>query len=348
MEPQNEQTRRVVVDVSIRAILKIIIAAFALSFLFVIRDVLVILFVALVLASIIDPIATFGGRFHIPRAISVVATYVVILFFLTLGFTLIIPPLLTELGGFTGSIVGYWSRLVSRIATVRELSVQYGLLENFQRSLVELEGALGRAAGSVFTTVTGIFGGIISLIATFVVTFYLVVEKDALKKLFQALAPERHQQHFSTMLSEIQRKIGRWLRGQIFLSFLVGFLVYAGLLALRVDYALVLALFAGITEFVPYLGPLIGAVPAILIALTISPMTAGLTALLYLLIQQLENAVFVPRIMARAVGLNPVVTVVALLIGGRVAGIAGILLAIPIVTGISVVLEDVYRRRALV
>ncbi|MEK7516082.1 MAG: AI-2E family transporter, partial [Patescibacteria group bacterium] len=80
----------------------------------------------------------------------------------------------------------------------------------------------------------------------------------------------------------------------------------------------------------------------------ISPTTAALTALLYLLIQQLENAVFVPRIMARAVGLNPMVTVVALLIGGRVAGIAGILLAIPVATGISVVLEDVYRRRALI
>lgn len=348
MDSQSEQTQRVVIDVSIRAILKIVIAAFALSFLFVIRDVLVILFVALVLASIIDPIATFGGRYHIPRALAVVATYLLLLLFLALGFTLIIPPLLTELGGFTGSLVGFWSRVVSRVATVRELSAQYGLLENFQRSLVELEGALGRAAGSIFTTVTGIFGSIISLIATFVVTFYLVVEKDALKKLFQALAPERYQQHLSVLLSEIQRKIGRWLRGQIILSFLVGFLVYVGLLALRVDYALILALFAGITEFVPYLGPLIGAVPAVIIALTVSPMKALFVGLLFIVIQQLENAVFVPRIMARAVGLNPMITVIALLIGGRVAGIAGILLAIPLVTAVSVVLEDVYRRRALI
>lgn len=332
-------------DISVQAILKIVIAAFALSFIFVIRDVLMIFFVALVLASIIDPIATFGGRYRIPRAISVIATYILLIFFVALGLTLIIPPLLTELGGFTGSMVDYWTRFVSRIAAVRELSAQYGLLQNWERSLVELEGALGRAAGSVFSTVTGIFGGLISLVATFVVTFYLVVEKDALKKLFQALAPERHQQRFSALGNEIQRKIGRWLRGQIILSLIVGSLVYVGLLVLRVDYALVLALFAGITEFVPYLGPLIGAIPAVFIALAISPVKAGVVILLYVLIQQLENAVLVPRVMARAVGLNPMITVIALLIGGRVAGVAGILLAIPVVTAISVVLEDVYRRR---
>lgn len=332
-------------DISVQAILKIIIAAFALSFIFVIRDVLMILFVALVLASIIDPIATFGGRYHIPRAISVIATYILLIFFLALGLTLIIPPLLTELGGFTGSMVDYWTRFVSSIAAVRELSAQYGLLQNWERSLVELEGALGKAAGSVFSTVTGIFGGVISLAATFVVTFYLVIEKDALKKLFQTLAPERHQQRLSALGNEIQRKIGRWLRGQVILSLIVGTLVYVGLLILGVDYALVLALFAGITEFVPYLGPLIGAVPAVLIALAISPVKAVVVILLYILIQQLENAVLVPRVMARAVGLNPMVTVIALLIGGRVAGVAGILLAIPVVTAISVVLEDVYRRR---
>jgi predicted PurR-regulated permease PerM len=150
-----------------------------------------------------------------------------------------------------------------------------------------------------------------------------------------------HQEKKVTLvITDIENSLGRWVRGQITLSLIVGFLVYIGLTALGVPSALPLALIAGIFEIVPIIGPTISAIPSILIALALSPILALATAALYFVIQQLENNLIVPTVMSRAVGVNPLITIIALLIGAKLAGIMGVIISVPVVVIIKIIIRD--------
>jgi predicted PurR-regulated permease PerM len=143
----------------------------------------------------------------------------------------------------------------------------------------------------------------------------------------------------------VEEKIGRWLVGQLALGFIIGVFYYVGLSLIGVKSALVLAVFGGFMEFIPYIGPILVGIPIIIIALSQSPLTAALALVIQIAIQQLENHVIVPKVMQKAVGLNPLVSIVALLVGAKLFGIVGMLLAIPVTTSISVVLTEIYRFR---
>ena len=138
----------------------------------------------------------------------------------------------------------------------------------------------------------------------------------------------------------IERKLGAWVIGQLALAVIVGVITYIGLTLLGVEFALSLSIIAGIFEIVPIIGPIISAIPAVLVALTMSPMMALLVAGLFFVVQQLENNIFVPIVMRRAVGIPPIVTILALTIGGKLAGVAGIMLAVPLVVAMQVIFQS--------
>jgi len=204
---------------------------------------------------------------------------------------------------------------------------------------------LVKAAEGIFSTVSGIFGGIVSFFIVLVVTFYMVVEEDSMKRIVWSLAPPRNQPYIMQLINRMQRQIGYWLRGQLILMFLVGFLTWVGLLFLMPEYVLALGLIAGVTEFVPYLGPMLGAIPAVFLAFTVSPFLALLVVILYLIIQQVEGNILVPKIMERAVGLNPIISIAVLMAGLVLGGIIGGLLSIPVATALSVFLKDWVKMR---
>lgn len=174
----------------------------------------------------------------------------------------------------------------------------------------------------------------------------MVVEESAIKKLVWSIAPEKHQPYIMQLINRMQKKIGLWLRGQLILSLVIFILTYTGLSILGVEYALVLALIAGLTEFVPYIGPMLGAIPAVFLAFTQSPTLALFVAGLYYIIQLVENNILVPKIMQKAVGLNPIVSISVLLIGFKVAGVVGAILSIPVATAISVFVQDLFDSKA--
>ena len=147
------------------------------------------------------------------------------------------------------------------------------------------------------------------------------------------------------VFNRMQKKLGLWLRGQLILCLVIFILTYIGLLILGVKYALIIAVIAGLTEFIPYLGPVLGAIPAVFIAFTQSPTLALFTAILYIIIQQIENNFLVPKIMQKAVGLNPIVSIVAIMIGFSVGGVVGALLSIPVATAGTVLVEDMLHNK---
>jgi len=197
---------------------------------------------------------------------------------------------------------------------------------------------------SLFTTVKGFFGGVVTSVVILVLTFYMVAEGEKVHKFLKSLAPVEYQPYIAEITRKMQKKIGAWLRGQLLLGFIIGLASYIGLSILGVKYALLLAVIAGFFELIPYIGPILSAVPAVIIAFSQAPMLALVVLGLYLLIQQTENHLLVPKIMEKATGLNPIVSILALMIGVKLGGIAGAFFAIPLAMMLTVIVEDIFQK----
>lgn len=332
-------------NISIAALFKIAGVLVLFWFFYIIRDIIAVLFASLIAAAVIDPIADWCEKRHIPRTIGVLSIYALLSGILIIAVVLLIPPLAAQTGEFISSLARLVSRTIDQLATLKDFGERYGVLDNVERGISALEAGFTRTVGGVFSTITDALSGIVSVIIFLVISFYLVVEEGALKRMAKILAPVEHHVFLSNLFAKMQLKVGSWLRGQLILSMIIGLMVYVGLLILGVNYALVLALLAALLEFIPYIGPILAAVPALLLAFSVSPLKAGMVLILYFIIQQVENNILVPKVMQKAVGLNPVVSVVAVLVGARLGGVMGILFAIPAVTALDVLLSELFPQK---
>lgn len=334
------EAKKIIIDISSATLIKILFIIVAMFFLFYIRNIVLIVFVSLILASALDPWVDWLQKIKIPRSLSIFLIYLMLIVVLGGAIYLIIPPIVVEVNELSKDFPFYWEKINAGLNRFQSYSDIYGFDPSIQSSLNVFEANIGRAAGNVFNIITSIFGGIVSFFIILVITFYLTVEDQAMKRVLRSLMPIKYQPYFTQLVNRIQEKIGLWLRGQLMLSLIVFFMALVGLTLFQVKYVWVLALFAGVTELIPYLGPFIGAVPAVFIAFTQSPILALWVIILYIIIQQLENHIIVPKVMQKAVGLNPIVIIVVILIGARIAGILGVLLAVPVTTALSVVIGD--------
>jgi len=265
--------------------------------------------------------------------------YLILALVLSSVIYLIIPPIVEEIGELSTNTPYYFEKIASGFTMIKGYADQYSSLTE---SLDAIKANLQSSAAGLFATLTNVFGGIVSFFVVLVITFYMVVEEDALKKVVWSIVPMKHQPYVMRLTVRMQKKVGKWLSGQLILCLVVGLMIFLGLSILRVKYALVLALLAGLFEFIPYLGPTMGAIPAIFLAFSQSPMLAVFVAIFYYLVQFTENNILVPKIMQKAVGLNPIVSITVLLMGFKLAGIVGAFISIPVATAINVFLQDIF------
>lgn len=346
MSDLSSKSEQINFNLTSSAIVKVILVILALWFLYLVRDLLVILFVSLVFAAMIDPLASWLARHHIPRSIAVLIVYVIVFGLLTLGVVLIIPPLVSEsqeLGERFGVLLEKISNGTGFLKV--KLTPESGFLNNLENILSSFETGLGRAWAGVFNTITGFFGGIVSFFLILVLTFYLVVEEGAMRAMLKAALPSRYHAEMNSLITKIQKKVSSWLKGQLFLGLIIGVVTYIALLLVQMPYALVLAFIAAITELIPYIGPVFGAIPAVFLAFIDSPIKGLIVLAVYVGIQQVERVFLVPKVMQKTLGLNPVVSIVALVAGFKVGGVLGALLALPVVAGLDVVVREYLERR---
>lgn len=343
---QNGKRETMHVDISSLTILKVVLVFLLLYFIYKISDILVILFVSLVLASAIDPWVDWFQKKKLPRVLGIVVIYFFVIGFVGVSIYLIIPPIISQINELSNNFPQYFERMISSFSSFKEYASSHGIAENIKQSLNAFSSNLQTAASGVFSTVSGIFGNIVSFLLILVITFYMAAEESAMKKIIRSIVPEQHQPYVMQLTNRMQQKIGLWLRGQLILSLILFSLTLVGLTILGVDYALVLAIISGLSEFVPYLGPIIAAIPAVFLAFTQSPMLAIFVLILYAVIQWVESNIIVPKIMQKVVGLNPIVSIVVLLVGFKLAGIIGAILSIPVATAVSVFINDLFERRA--
>lgn len=326
-------------------LVKIIVVLFCLYFAYLIQDILAILFVSVVLSSSMDPWVDWMQKKGIPRSIGISFIYVILLFILGLTIYLIIPPMVNQFNQLLADFPSYVDHFNNAISGLRSYTAAHGWLDQIKNSVGSVATNLQGAAGGVFSTLYNIVGGFFSLIIILVITFYMVVEENAIRKLVWSLTSEDKQDHVMELFKRIELKMGLWFRGQLILCFIIFAMSYAGLSILGVKYALILALIAGFTEFIPYLGPLLGAVPAIFLAFSQSPTLAIFVAILYIIIQQVENTFLVPKIMEKAIGMNPIISIVVLMVGFSVGGVMGALLSIPVATAALVIFDDIIHKK---
>jgi predicted PurR-regulated permease PerM len=328
------------INITTATIIKIIAILLLLYLGFLVKEVLALMFVALVFASAFDPWVDWLQHRKWPRALSITFIYLIIIGLVTTMIYIMVPILIKEATDLANNFPYYFDKLSGFLAHLRQTFSHYGLADNFQSNLDSLASTLSGWTLQLVGAVYGAFNSLFSVFLIMVMTFYMVVEENAIKKIVWSLTSARSQAYAMNLVGRMQIQIGYWLRGQLILCFSIFLITYLGLSILGVKYALLLALVAGITEAVPYLGPVLGAIPAILLSLTQSPRLALVVIIMYFIIQQLENNVLVPQIMKRAVNVNPITSIVVLLIGYRLGGVAGAIIAIPVATAISVGIKD--------
>jgi predicted PurR-regulated permease PerM len=342
-----------------RAILFTITALILLWLLIQISSVIVKLALAVILAAGMKPLVDRltapalrrQGRWTPPRGLVVLAVYLTMILLVSVAGGLILQVVISEVQNLVNGVPVYAPRIVTRVNELLDLIPGGRAMVADLDIAGQLSGLVSRLFGVfsqallVFQYVLNLFSGLLDVLMILLLALYLTTDGPRIGRYLLAfLPPDRHEQA-ARVTDRIFIRLGGWVSGQLLLCVIIGFMSWIGLTIIGVPYVVVLALIAGVMEAVPNIGPIIAAVPAVLIAALYSPWQALLVVILYLVIQQLENYVVVPRVMSRAVELHPLAVLLALLVGGELMGVLGAVLAVPVTAAVSVIVDEIRAER---
>jgi len=284
----------------------------------------------LLLSALLKPVQWLASK-KLPRIISVAVVYVVIILVISLIIGTILPPLISQTTEFTNKLPEIISAtdnyLIFHQIPVKDLS-----------SVIAKQ--VNEFTGDIVTITGKVVSSVILILTMFVLTFYLLLDWNNFLKIVSSPFSGVQEKRITNIISSVEDGLGRWVRGQLLLSLAVGLLTFIGLTIVGIPYALPLSLIAGIFEILPIIGPIISAIPAILVGLTVSPVMGLAAAAIFVIVQQLENHLIVPFVMSRVVGVRPLIIIIALLIGAKLAGITGAFLAVPLIIVIKILLKE--------
>jgi len=326
-----------------------ILAVVAIYFIYKIQIVIVLLIVGIILATAITRPVEMLHRRGLGRGPAILIVYLAIIGVLGGIFYLLIPPVASEAARFA-------SAAPEQIQTWRTALESSGnpIIRNLATRAFQAVGDQAQggnvpvptsAAGAALGIVSGIGGAIIAAFTLFLIAFYWISERVLIKRAVSSLFRPSQRRRVLHLWDEVEAKLGAWLRGQLVLMVVIGTLATAVYGVMGLPFWLLLGFIAGLTEAIPNVGPVIGAIPAVLVALTVDWKLALAVVGFVTVLQLLENAVLVPRIMKGAVGLSPLTVILAILAGSEFRGVAGALLAVPIAGAISVILADVMHEK---
>jgi predicted PurR-regulated permease PerM len=310
------------------------------------REALSPFVVGLLLVYLLHPPVDRLHRFGVPRWIAILVVYVVVAFALYQAISLTIRPLVEQIRTFVDDLPGL-------LAQLDQLYQGLNLPPQLRAALDEWIAGLSQGGGidpGVLVPVVNVTAGLVSSIFGYLIipvwAFYLLKDRRELMAAADRSLPPDWRRDVWELVAIVDRVFGQWIRGQLFLGVTVGVATFAGLMILNATidpifgrFALLLAISAGILELLPIIGPIIAAVPAVLLALTAGPQAAIAALLLYLVVQQVENNLLVPKIQGDAVEMHPSAVMFSLVLGGAIAGLLGAILALPV----TAAARDVYR-----
>lgn len=316
------------IEISHRTIIFTVFFLLGLWFLYQIQQIILALFIAVIFMSALNPAVDRLEKIHLPRWLSILLLYILIFGGIGVVVAVLTPPLVDQTSNLINRIPSYFREFRVPVLDPNTIASQVS--------------QLGFLPANILKITLGLFSNLIGIFFLAVITFYLLLERKKLNRYLLVLFGPGEEKRAEDFINKTEKQLGGWVRGELTLMTIIGIMTYIGLRLLGLEFALPLAILAGLLEVVPNIGPIISAIPAILLGLTVSPVMGLAIAALYFLIQQLENSLIAPKIMERAVGVNPLVTIISLAVGFKLAGVVGAILAVPVVLILQVVASEVF------
>ena len=332
------------ISISTNTIFKIVGVLLGLWFLYIAIDIVALFFLSVILTATLGPVIDWMSKCKIPRSFGVIIIYITLMVLIGILISFLIPPLIGQFSSFSQNLPSYNEKFASTFSGIEKYASSFGISFNSHEFFQNATSNFFQSSSQIFSTTVGVFAFFISILVVLALTFYMSVKEDGMNKFLISITPRDHQKYVISVADRIKNKIGKWMMGQIILMIIIFVLDFVALSIFNVPYALILAVLAGVLEIVPYLGPIISATLASIIGFFVSPVTGLIVLGVLTVIQQMESHVIVPQVMKKAVGLNPVIVILALLIGAKLGGVMGAILAVPIATSLNVVVGDLVDR----
>ncbi|MGD0977325.1 MAG: AI-2E family transporter [Minisyncoccia bacterium] len=335
------------INISTSTVVKIFAIGLFFVLVYLLRDVLLVLIFSIIIASAISPFADWLEKKKIPRLFSVLFLYLSVFALLVIILSLVVPFISMEISQLTVALPQFIANLSGALEKAQQSTNThyFDFFSEIQNLLDSFSQFLQVSSQSVINLLINVFGGILSFIATIIISFYLSVMRRGIENFLKSVLPERYEDYVVSLWKRAEHKVGRWFQGQLLLALSVGVLVFVGLSLLHIKYALLLGIVAMILEIIPVAGPVISAIPGVILAFAQSPALGFWVLIFYIAIQQMEAHILTPLILGKSTGLNPIVVIIAVLIGGKMAGILGIIISVPIAVVIVEILEDMAKRK---
>lgn len=322
-------------------LLVILIAYFMIE----VRAVLILIVLSFLFATIIERPVNRLQRQHLPRALSILVVYAIILTVLSVATYLLVPTIAEEADRFRTEAPESLRELQRDWRTSDNGILRGPGADGLQSLISAIQKPPDIPTEYAIPVITGITGGVIGFVTIFVITFYYLMEKPFTQRVILMQLKPTTALRVGRIWADVEQQLGRWMRGQLSLMFIIGIASTIAYGLLDVRFWPVLGLIAGITEAIPIIGPWIGGIPAVAMAMTESWEKALMVAGVAVAIQLTENWILVPRVMKGAVGLTPLTVFLAILVGTEFMGVVGAILAIPIAAAIQVIVSDLIKAR---
>lgn len=343
--------KEVTISITAGTVLKTLVILALAWFIYTIRGIVLIVLTAIVIASAVEPGVAALVKRRLPRIIAVIFVYLCVFIVGFLLFYFFIPTLLTDFATFVGTWPTYLA-IFTHSSNIAQYAQMLGLPEPSSISANDLWNgiasalSLNSAFGNAISAATTIFGGVFSFMLIVVFSFYFAVIETGVDDFLRIVVPRKHLKYVLGLWRRSQHKIGLWMQGQLLLGFLMGVLIYLMLTVFGVPNALILAVIAACFEIIPVFGPILAAVPAIMIAFVAGGVPLGIIVVfIYVIAQQFESQLIYPLVVSRVVGVPPLLVILALIIGGELAGFLGIILSVPAAATIQELVRDLENGR---
>jgi predicted PurR-regulated permease PerM len=336
------------VNVTLGTIIKTIIVVLIFVAAYKLQNLILILLVAIIMATAIGQGTKFLARFKISRLWAVLILYIVFFSVIFIGISLLLPPLFNDLTSLASDLPAKLNAITQTSSAIDPLSsITGGLATSFSLSdlIIQVQKFILQLSDSVFSTASVIFGGVFSFILILVISFYLSVQERGIENFLQVVTPLKYEDYVLDLWKRTQNKIGLWLQGQLLLGLLVGFTVFIGLSIMGVKYALTLGLISAVFELIPFFGPILFAIPGVLLGFSAGPSLGLVVLIFYVIVQQLESHIIYPLVAKKVIGVPPLIVILALLAGAELYGFLGMVISVPLATVVMELTNDMEKRK---
>lgn len=337
---QNKQ----LLDISWETILKISVAAIFLYFLYLIKDLIIWFFFALVISILFEPSIKSLTKRKVPRVVATVVMYLLVVGIISFAFYSTLPFFLSEFQRFSQTFPQQLPGFFERVSPMfKGLGIK--AFENFETFLSSIKQPFQKMSKNVFSTLFSIFGGLFATFFTVGVAIFLSLEKGLMEKGLTFVFPKKYEDYMLDLWKRSKKKVTGWFLMRIVGVFFVGLSSYLAFSILQVKYPISLGALAGILDFIPIIGPLVGGIIAAMIISVDSFLKAGFVLVAFGLIQVIENTILLPALSRRFIRVPPLLVLVGLFIGGKLWGVLGAILLVPLVAILFEFLKEFLQKR---